>query len=193
MDQRVGEARAVHVQGQPVPAARGAERRDRVRVIDSAPLGGLRNADGLGLDMVDPAIDGAGDRGLDLRRRDAAIGRGQRQQLGAAHEKLRRAALVRGDMRLLVAQHRPIRVDQCRQRQRIGGGAGADRIDRQVSLKECGGARGQARGERIGAVGGDDAVVGCCHRLHDLRAHGRGVVAGEIHGASRIPSTSVMS
>jgi hypothetical protein len=78
------------------------------------------------------------DASLQLVGADAAIGTGKAEQLQAATEELRRAALVGDDMRALVAVDRPIGGHELRQRQRVRGGAGGDGKNRwRASFAAC--------------------------------------------------------
>src|SRR5262249_56058803 len=70
--QRVGEARAVHVQFQPVPVRRRGDRGDLFGRVDRAALRRLGDADRGGLREVHHAIDRLGERFGELPRVELA-------------------------------------------------------------------------------------------------------------------------
>src|SRR3972149_1593097 len=73
------------------------------------------------------------------------------------------------------------------ERQRVGGGAGGDEIDRDFALKQLAEGALHAVGGLILAVGERVAIVGLPYRIEDRWGDGCGVVAGTMHASSRAP------
>lgn len=116
-----------------------------------------------------------------LGRQLAAIAR-QADDLGPAGEEFRRAAFVGGDMRLVMAEHRPPGLDQARQRERVRRRAGRDQENRDLALEQLREQGLDPLRPRIVAIGGGEALIGGRHRLHHRRARPGQIVADEIHG-----------
>ena len=137
-DQRIGEARAVHVQRQAVRLGDRRDRLDLVEAIDRADLGRLGDRDrdrAAGVDECRPRSGRSRASRLSGSMRPSAPSTGAEPR--AAGEIFRRAAFVVDDMRLAVAEGR------CRpacwqrdQRQRIRRRAGADEEDRDLALED---------------------------------------------------------
>ncbi len=177
-DQRIGEARAIHVQGQPGIAADGADGLDLVQRVDAAGLGGLGDADAGGRHRMHVA-------GLAVRFMrqlpGVELGGGaiEQRQARAAAVELGRAAFIVGDVAVRMAQHAAPGRRQRRQRQRIGGGAGGHQQHVDLVLEDLGQAAFDPQGDVVGAVGGGLSLIGVQQRGQYLRAGAGGVVTGE--------------
>ena len=182
----VGEARAVHVQFQPMAMRRGGDRRDLLGRIDGAAFGRLGDADGGGLGEMRHAIDRLGQRLGELHRIDLALGAVDAEQTRAPGVELGRAGFLGGDVGRRMAEDRAPRRGAAGQRQAVGGGAGDDREGREVGLVEqLAQAALDALGPVVGAVGeGAAAREGAAHRLDDRRMGADLVVAAEVHAES---------
>ena len=138
-DERIGEARAVHVHGD---ARRMGEsrraRRSRRASRPSRPRSTCESDSAPGCaDLTRPRGKRAS-VSLSAVGRDLAAVAGNADELRAAGEKFRRAAFVVVDMRLFVAEHRLPRTGQRRQRERVGGRAGRRRERRRLGLENLG-------------------------------------------------------
>ncbi len=170
-DQPVGEARAVHMQRQPVSASDFGNRPDPVQLVERADLGRLGDRDGSGLAGMDELRRIAPDRGFQGVRFHPSQRPVDRAE-PAVGEIFRRAGLVGDHMRLAVAEGHASRPRDRAHRKRIRGRACADEEDgdlafedvvecaldlsvqlaRSVSGSETGGVAGQARDDlRVGA------------------------------------------
>ncbi len=181
---RVGEARAVHVHAQLPAAGDSGNRPHLVHRVDRAHLGRLRERDHLGLGVVD--VGAARDQRLHRVGRQLAVGALGGQQLGTVGEELGAAALVRLDVRQLMADDGVVRLAQRGQRQRIGGGAIEDEKDFAIGLEQIADAVAYALRPGIVAVGGlVAAAVRFQEVLQGFRAEAGVVVGGEVlHGGS---------
>ncbi len=112
---RVGEARAIHVDLQPVLFGLRPDRLDFLDGVHRAQLGGLREADCARFRIMD--IRAAFDHALDAGRIDLSVRAGQQQHFRAVGKKFRRSAFVRFHVRGLVAQNAVIRLAHGRQRE----------------------------------------------------------------------------
>ena len=124
--QRIGEAGAVHMQGQPGRLGDGGDRIDFVEAVDGAGLGRLRHGDRHRLAAMDAAATGALDFLFQPARVHLARRPIDRGKLGAMREEFRRAAFIRIHMRFAVAEHVTARTIGTGQRQRVGSGSGGD-------------------------------------------------------------------
>ena len=113
MRDRVGEARAVHVEAEPARLGEIAERGDLVGRVGQAVFGGVGDRQRVRLDLMhvvaDPGEHARHRIGRQLRARSVG-----EQQLGAVEVEARRAAFVVLDMRVAVADHRAVRLAQAR-------------------------------------------------------------------------------
>ena len=134
-DQRIGEARAVHVQRQAVLLRHGGNRRDVVERVDRADLGRLRDRHrhrlAGGRKIVREARDGAFER----LRVDAAQRAGTGAMPRAAGEKSQRAEFVDDHMRLAVAEGDAADAVAGGHRESVGRRAGGDEEDRDLALE----------------------------------------------------------
>ena len=121
--ERIGEPGAVHVQREPAPRRQLADRRDFGGSIHEAIFGGVGDRDRGGLDLVHVVADAIAGR-VDRVGRQLGALPVQQDQLGAAGEEAGRARLVDLDVRVLVAEDRPVRRAQGGERQAVGGGTG---------------------------------------------------------------------
>ena len=181
MRQRVGEARAVHVQ---LHAVRFGERRDLgdfLQRVDGAGLGRLRDADHGRLRAVHVAFAEGFQRTRDRLRRQLAVLAFDQHELGAMRVEFHRAAFVHRDMRMVVTDDRAVLRAERGQRQRIGRRAGHHREDRDVAFEDLRHGGLELRRQRIVAIGGHGAGIRGGEGLKDFGGGAIGVVAGEIH------------
>src|SRR5271155_4557889 len=108
MRERIGEARAVHMQLQVIRLCDGGNRGDFAQRIDSAELGRLREADGGRLGMMHDTFLEVLERRLDGAWYQLAVFAFDRYELRAMGEELRRAAFVDRDMCFGVAEDRAV-------------------------------------------------------------------------------------
>jgi len=132
--ERVGEARAVHVQAEPARLGQFAEGADFGGTIDQAIFGRIGERDDGRLDLVDVVADGLASRG-GHRRGHLRPGPVEQHQLGAAGKEAGRAGFVDFDMRIAVAQDCPIRRTKRGEAEAIGRGAGRDPEGADLGLK----------------------------------------------------------
>jgi hypothetical protein len=121
----------------------------------------------------------AGDRLLDGRGRELGHGAGERDDLGAAGEKLGRAAFVHLKMCGLVAENPLIAAAQGGECERIGGGAVEDEKHLALSLEHGLHLRAGLGGPGVVAVTGGAAGIGGGEGGEGFRAQAGGVVAGK--------------
>ncbi len=112
-----------------------------------------------------------------------------------AAEKFRRAAFVRNGMGFAMAQHGPPRRRQMRQRQCIGGSAGAHQKYRHVTFKHFREPTLQPSGQGVVPVRNGASGVGANQSVQNRGRHSGGVIAGKFHVQSfqvgARPSTAV--
>ena len=181
---RVGEARAVHVQG--LPARRLAQRREVGEGVDRALLRRLGDGHGPALGTVDAARLLRGDGPAQGLRIHLALGPVHQHELGAAGEELGRVALVLLHVRVGGAEHGRPGLRQAGQGQRVAGGARGHKVHSRLGpAQEVAQPLAHALHDRVGAVGHGVARVGPCERLHHARMDGPRVVGGEAHRGGR--------
>ena len=183
--QRIGEARAVHMQLEPVAVRRRGDRGDLVGRVDGAALRRLRDADRGGLRMMDDAVDRLGQRrgqllGIDLAGRpvDQASLAPAVKNSGALASSTAiwaadgsRSRPTAACSRPAPARWRPCRWPPDRPRGR------ACRTSRAGDARPCGSSR---RRRRRGRAGGK----GAAHGLDDARMGADFVVAAKVHAHS---------
>ncbi len=125
------------------------------------------------------------ERGGERRRRETAVLAGQQRELRAAGEEARGAALVHGDVRLVVGEDRPVRRAERGERQRVGRGAGGHGEGAHRGAEELAERAVEALRPLVVAVGARQPVVGGVERREELRTGAAGVVAEESQGLSR--------
>ena len=180
--ERIGEARAVHMQLHAIALAGRRDRRHLGRAIAGAGFRRLGQADGRRLDVMDHALMGGGQCGLDLGRAHLAVVAHQVHQLGAAGIELRRAAFIDADMSVALAIDGPEGRRHHRQGKRIGAGPGRHRKCCEVGLEDLLQLRLDAGRQRVLAIGGDRAGIGPGQRREDFGRGAGDIVAAEIHG-----------
>ena len=173
----VGEARAIHVQGQPVPARHGAEGADFTGLVERAEFRGLGERERARVRVMH-AVAAPG-RLLDGGRGEFAVGARQRHDLGAAREKFGRAAFIHLQVRGLMAQDALVAAAESGEREGVGGGAVEDEENLAVCFKYFSHLRARLGGPRVVTVPRGAAGVGGGERGHGLGADPGGVVAGE--------------
>jgi hypothetical protein len=190
MHERVREARAVHVHPQPVSLRDARELRELAVRVRAAVLRRLAHAEGARLALVIVESARVTQRVLEDRRVDLGVRTFEADELGAAAVELRRAALVRVEMRLRVAVHGAVGRCELRDGERVRGRAGDDGIELELGLEDLAETRAQPLRDRIVAVAACHAVVGARERCEDLGRDAGFVVAVEVasrHGVRRAP------
>ncbi|CAM2155906.1 hypothetical protein PT2222_350037 [Paraburkholderia tropica] len=175
-DERVREARAIHVQLDRRGLADFADRRDFIERVDAAHFGGLRDARAGGLRRVHVAdLDACGRAqcvGIEFRGRPV-----ERHELRAVRVELGRAAFVvvdvAGGVAVDVAPGRRHRA----QAQRVGGRAGRHEKHGHVALEDRGQPALDARGDLVRAVWARLARAARHDRFDDCRRCAGDVVA----------------
>ena len=152
------------------------ERADLGGRVDGAALGGLRDRDGARLGAV--LVADTRDRPVHELRRQLAVGRAHRDQLGA-EQALGGAALVDGDVRGLRADHVLPRVQGEPEADEVGAGAVEDERDLGVPAEVRPHRRDRAVGDGVGPVRGRVSGVGIGDRRQHLGVHAAVVVAAE--------------
>lgn len=112
---------------------------------------------------MDKIVRRRGQRRFQSRDTDPAIGAVQGQQLGAAGEELRRAALVNVDVGVPVVEDPAPRRRQHRQSQGVSGSAGGQRRDDdafRVAFEQRRQTTMELLGPRVFAIRGGGAAVG---------------------------------
>ena len=180
--ERIGEARAVHMQPHAIALAGRRDRRHLGRAIAGAGFRRLGQADGRGLDVMHHALMGRGQRRLDLGRADLAVLAHEVHELGAAGVELRRAAFVDADMGVALAIDGAEGRRQHGEGERIGAGPGRHRKGGEIGLEDLLQLRLDAGRQRVLAIGGDGAGIGPGERREDLGRGAGDIVAAEIHG-----------
>ena len=136
-DQRIGEARAVHMHREARLVGDRRQRGDLVERNRPCPLRSPGESD-----SAPGCADLTRPRGKRASVSRSAVGRdlaafaGDADELGAAGEEFRRAAFVVVDMRFLVAEDRAPRRRQRGERQGVGGGAGRDQKRRDRAARK---------------------------------------------------------
>jgi hypothetical protein len=179
----VGEARAVHVDAQALPARGVGEGRDLLHGVDGADFRRLRQRQRRRLDVMRSAPRDGQER-LKVGGGDLAPLSGQAHQLRAARVELGRAALVLHDVRGLVADDAPPGRRERGEGESVRGRAGGDEKDGQVALEHLPEARLHPGRDVVPAVGRSRAAVGAKKGVENGRARAGPVVAGEDHGRS---------
>ena len=123
MRDRIGEARAVHVQAEPARAGELADRGDFVGRIDQAIFGRVGDRDRVRLDLVDVVGGSRRSPRGSLSGVSFAPSPSAEHQLGAMRVEFGRAAFVVLDMRVAVADDAAVRRAQRGEREAVGGGA----------------------------------------------------------------------
>ena len=166
------------MQPQAVPAAGVADSSDLVDRIDGREFGGLRDAHDAGLGIVDVAtpLDGMRDPG----GRELAAVAGKGEQLRAVGEKLRGPALIRFDVRDLVAEDRVVRLAHGGEGQRVGGRAVEHEKHLRRALEDLADEFAGPGRPRVVAVARLALLVGPRERFPRPGAHRGRVVTGEL-------------
>ncbi len=173
----------------------GGQPAQLVQCVDRASLGHLGDRDRPALRPVHAAGFFARD-GHAQRRGVHLVVLTHQRQLGTTAVEFRRVALVFVDMRHRRTENGLPRVAQRRQRQRIGGGAGGDQIDRRLrGFEHLADALAHPVHQRVGAIAQRIAGVGGGQRLDHLWVDGAGIVGGKEHqvGSSMIYSSQSSS
>ena len=135
--QRVGKARAVHVQRQRMALGDGRDGRDLVEAVDGADLGRLGDRNRHRPAGMDEFRRETGDRALETCRVDAAERPVDRVRAASRSAKIfRRAAFVLDDMRLAMAEGDAAGLGVGGERQRVGGRAGRHEEHRHLALED---------------------------------------------------------
>src|SRR5262249_24428616 len=103
-------------------------------------------------------------------------------ELQSTAVEFRRAAFVRRDMRLGMAQHGAPRRSEMRQCERVGRGSGRHQENCDLMREKFGEARFDASGPGIAGVGRRCALIRTRNGGKNLRLNPGGVVACEVHG-----------
>ena len=177
---RVGETGAVHVDAELVAIRDSANDPQLVRCVNSAQLGGLGHAQGLGLWVED--VGAPGHQLLDALGGQLAVCALPQQQLGAVGGVLRAAALVGLDVGHLVADHAVKRLPHGGQGQGIGGRAVEHKVDIAVGVEQRPQTVRGPLGPGVLAVGRFVRPVGLRHGRPGLWADAAIVVTGKLFG-----------
>ena len=124
------------------------------------------------------------ERTLQRRRRDLAGFAGKPNELDAAAEEFGRATFIRGDVRLLMAEHGTPGRREVRECEGVRRGSGRHQEDRDLALKNLGECPLDPFGPAIAAVGQRGAVVRPGNGRKDLRRDPGCVVACKVHDVS---------
>ena len=179
--ERIGEARAVHMQLDAIALSRRRDGGHLGRAIAGAGFRRLGQADGRRLDVMHHALMGRRQRRLDLRRAELAVLAHQIHQLGAAGIELRRAAFVDADMGVALAIDGAEGRRHHREGKRIGAGPGRHRKCREIGLEDLLQLGLDAGRQRVLAIGGDRAGIGPGEGCEDFGRGAGDIVAAEIH------------
>jgi hypothetical protein len=171
--------------GEPAPVRDLGERADLVRPIDGAGLGRLGERQHRRAHVMRAAPLAGIERALQGRGRDLAACAREPDELDAAAEEFRRAAFIRRDMRLGVAEHGAPGRREMRERQRVGRGPGRHQEYRDLVLEQLGEPLLDVPGPGVAAIGERRAVVGATEGGEDVGCDAGRVVAGEVHGSPR--------
>ncbi len=182
-DERIGETCAVHMRAEPRRVGDVTEFRDLVDPVDRPGLGRLRQRQRAGLGRFDKPARKARQCLAKGCGRDLAAVSGDPDQLRAAGEEFRGAALVVVDMRLLVAEHGLPGLGQRRKRERVRGGAGGDEKCGDLRFEHIAQHRRRPRGVVVRAIGRRIHPGRRRDRLQNLRRDPGAVVAREVHSA----------
>jgi hypothetical protein len=178
--ERIAQARAIHVYGNPMRTNQLGQLTKLVRPIERACLCGLRHREYGTRDVVRCGPI-ALERFAQLRRRDLSCLAGNGDELYAAAEKLRRAAFVGGDMRVLVTEHSAPGRRQMGDGKRIGGRARCDEKNGDLALEHlCKTALDFFR-PRIPSVGQHLAVICARDCRKDFRCDPGRIIARKVH------------
>jgi len=131
---------------------------------------------------VDVALADALERRLDGREVEPAAGAGQAEELQAAGQELRGAALVGVDVRFGVAEDEAARAGGRGEGERVRRRAGGDEEGRARALEQRRDLLVDRRGEGIVAIGRGRAFGGRGEGGGDRLGHAGPVVGGEVHG-----------
>ena len=174
----VGEAGAIHVDGQAVGVGSGGEGGDFGTVVEGAPLGGLGEGEDAGFGVVE--IGAFADKALDGGGGEFAVGAVAEKKFSAVGEKFGGAAFVGFDVGGFVANDAVVTLAEGGEGEGVGGGAVEDKKDlggrviEDVADEVAG-----AAGPVVGAIRGEVASVGGGEGGPSFGADARGVVAGE--------------
>ena len=163
--------------GEAVPFGEAGERLELIDRVDGAPFGGLGEREYARFRVVD--VSALKDYALDLGGGEFALGAGGDEDLGAVGEKLRRAAFIGLDVRVVVADDAVIALAERGEGEGVGGGAVEDEEDVAVGLEHTAEQVAGAHGPFVVAVGREAAAVGLGQGGPGLRADAGGVVTGE--------------
>lgn len=174
----VGEAGAIHVDGQAVGVGGGGEGGDLGAVVEGAPLGGLGEGEDAGFGVVE--IGAFADKALDGGGGEFAVGAVAEEEFGAVGEKLGGAAFVGFDVGGLVTDDAVVTLAEGGEGEGVGGGAVEDKKDLGGGMVEdVSDEVASAASPVVGTVGGEAALVGGGEGGPSFGANAGGVVAGE--------------
>ena len=179
--QRIGEARAVHMDADARGMGDGGEFADLRLRVDRSIFGRLGERQRGGLDLLDEPARIKRERVAQGRGGDLAEGARQGDELGAAREKFRCAAFVVAHMRIGTAEDGAPGRCQRGDRKGIGGGSRRHQKARAIAFENLAQQGFGALRVDIGAIGGRAAVVGGSERRENFGACARGIVACKIH------------
>ena len=168
--------------GEPRVTRNGAQGAQFVHGIERPALGRLRQRQNARGRAMGRAPGKPGQRRRHALRRQFSAEAGNRQQLGAAGEKLRPAAFVHLDMAFLVTRDHAVGRRQHRQGEPVRRAPGRDEKNRAFALENLRKPRRDPFREIVAAIGRGGAVIGARDRLDDLRGRARPVVRCKGHG-----------
>ena len=118
-NERIGETRAVYMDGKPTFVRDLGQRGDLAGAVDGAGFAGLGDRERRRHHLMRTMAAIAGQRRLQRRRSDFVAVAGQADELEAMAEELRRAAFIGGDVGFGMTEHDAPGRRNLRQRQRI--------------------------------------------------------------------------
>ena len=179
MRHRIGKARPVNVQPQPVAFRAGSNRGHLRGLVNPAVFACLGDRDRLRLDLMHILAD-AGDGSVDCRGGDSGAITIDQDQFGAVSIEPRRAAFVGFDMRLAVADHPAMRGHHAGQREAVGGGSGGDPHHRAGPPEQRAERRVQRQAQRVVVIRRLRRIGGA-QRIPHGGVDAGGIVGQELH------------
>ena len=158
-----------------------AERGDFGGAIDEAIFGRVGDRDRRRLDLVHVVADAVA-RGRDRLGRDLGALAVEQDQLRAAGEEAGRARLVDLDMRVAVAEDRPVGRAQRGEREAVGSGAGRHPECANFGPEQVGEGAVEPLAPLVAVISRVEPVRRR-NRFENLGVRGRGIVGEEAHAA----------
>lgn len=180
MCDRIGKARAVHMQFETSTARNITDCRDFIWPPGETIFGGIGDADRRRLHLMDIGADG-GEAGMDGIRRDLGAVTGQQHQLCPAGEESGCAAFVDLDMRFLVAQDSLPWLDEGGERDAVCGRARGQPKHRYPCFEQVGKRGVEPLRQRVAIISSID-MVGGGNCVQHVRMDGCRIVREEARG-----------